>query len=76
MSTEDELEAVNEEATQYATTIMEMCKALQPIADFVDAWEAKPLNGLDDAFYNIHTGTEWEASLRLSDLKKIRDLIR
>lgn len=41
--------------------------ALRPFAQFIDQWEQKPLAGMADEFYAIHTGTEWEASLRRSD---------
>lgn len=47
-----------------------MREALQPFARFFDMWSARPLRGIDDEFYCIHTGTEWEASIRISDMQK------
>jgi hypothetical protein len=43
-------------------------EALRPFAEFSAALKAKPLRGVDDEFYGIHTGTEWEASLRFSQI--------
>jgi hypothetical protein len=31
-------------------------------------WREKPLRGVDDEIYGIHTGTDWEASIRVSDI--------
>ena len=42
-------------------------RALEPFARFADAWDQQPLRGLTDQLYTIHGGTEYEASLRLSD---------
>jgi hypothetical protein len=33
--------------------------------------DEKPFNGLDDVIHGIHTGTEWAAELRLSDLRAL-----
>jgi hypothetical protein len=44
-------------------------EAVERVRHFVAMLDAKPLRGIDDEFYNIHTGTEWAASLRLSDLR-------
>ena len=49
--------------------IAALVSALKPLAEFIRAFDAKPIN-LADEFYAIHAGTEWEASLRLSDLRK------
>ena len=46
--------------------------ALRPFAKFAEAFDAKPIARLDDEFYAIHTGTQWEASLRLSDCRAAR----
>ena len=43
--------------------------ALEPFAHFFEQFSKKPISQLDDEFYMIHAGTEWEASLRLSDMK-------
>lgn len=50
--------------------------ALAPFVKFIDAWDAKPINRTADEFYGIHTGTEWEASLKLSDLRKAREVTK
>lgn len=47
-----------------------MREALHPFAEFATMWDAKPLRGTADAFYGIHHGTEWEATLKVSDCRK------
>ena len=42
--------------------------ALEPFAHFARQWARQPMRGMADEFYTIHTGTEYEAALRLSDL--------
>lgn len=49
-----------------------MEKALRPFARFAEAFDGQPLKGLHDEFYVIHTNTEWEASLRMSDMRAAR----
>jgi hypothetical protein len=44
-------------------------KALESVAKFIEAYDKMPVK-MHDEFYGIHTGTEWEASLRLSELRK------
>ena len=46
---------------------------LEPFIRFIDTWDAKPLGGIADEFYAIHTSTQYEASLRLSDFRKLRE---
>lgn len=53
----------------------QLLAALEPFAHFANQWEAQPLGRYDDEIYSIHTGTEWEASIRLSDLQKARDVL-
>lgn len=33
--------------------------------------DEKPLRQMDDVINAIHTGTDWEAELRLSDLRRL-----
>ena len=49
--------------------------ALEPFAHFWRQWERQPMRGLDDEFYCIHTGTEWEASVRRSDCKRAAEVL-
>ena len=53
-----------------------MAEALRPFAHFWRQWERQPMRGLDDEFYVIHTGTDYEASLRRSDCEAASDLLR
>ncbi len=47
-------------------------KALQPFVDFLEAFERRPIRGLDPEFiYTIHGGED-SASLRWPDLKNAR----
>src|SRR5262245_11996728 len=61
-------------------TECEGCKglreALEPFAKFAEAFDAQPIRGLHDEMYNIHTGTQWEASLRLSDCRRASHVLR
>jgi hypothetical protein len=42
------------------------------VSHFLAMWDEKPLRGPDnDELYGIHVGTEWEAMLRISDLRKL-----
>lgn len=43
---------------------------LQHIAHFAAQWKRKPLVKIHDEFYGIHSGTEFEATLKLSELAK------
>jgi hypothetical protein len=50
---------------------LERCaETLRPFAKFSACWASKPLGNMDDEFYSIHTGTEWAASLRVSDMHR------
>lgn len=50
--------------------------ALRPFAAFGKAFDAKPMLGIADEVYAIHTGTQWAASLRLSDCRRAQTLIK
>ena len=60
---------------QLEARIAQLQQALAPFAAFAKAWDAKPLSALGDEFYGIHTGTEWAASLRLSDVRRARAVL-
>jgi hypothetical protein len=47
-------------------------EAAKPIADFITAFDAKPLRQVVDEFYGIHAGSEWEASIRLSHFRALK----
>lgn len=49
---------------------------LQHIAHFAAQWERKPLKHTHDEFYGIHSGTEFEATLKLSELHKAIDALK
>lgn len=51
-------------------------EALAPFAHFADQYERAPLRGAADTLYGIHTGTEFEAELKLSDCRAARDLLK
>lgn len=50
-------------------------RALRPFARFAEQWDRQPLSRIDDNFYSIHTGTEYEAELRLSDCRAARAIL-
>lgn len=52
-----------------------LVEALEPFANFFEKFSAKPLRGIGDEFYGIHTGTEWAASLLLSDMKRAAEAL-
>ena len=60
---EDEL------AEMDAALIRELLDALRPFATFAKKWDDQPINGIDDRLYGIHSGTPWEAELRLSECR-------
>lgn len=53
----------------------EMITALYPILHFANMFQQKPLGGTADEFYGIHQGTEWAASLKISEFCKIRHIV-
>lgn len=77
-----EVEQAEEEATflrgQYNESEEKRGKAeaaLRPFADFADAWDRKPIRGLDDVLYGIHSGED-RGELRLSACKRARAVLR
>jgi hypothetical protein len=64
-----------ERAIQAETVANKLAKLCEPLIHFITQWERQPLRKMDDQFYGIHNGTEFEANLKLSDFKKIRDLL-
>jgi hypothetical protein len=43
------------------------------VARYVQMRDEKPLRGMDDDIHGLHSGTEWEAALSLSDLRALLD---
>lgn len=66
---------VSSSASPSPEVIAEAVEALRPFADFAAKFNAKPLRGIDDTLYAIHTGTQWEAEIRLSDLFRARAIL-
>lgn len=48
-----------------------VANAIERIRDYVQIREEYQLRGLGDVIHGIHTGTEWEAEVRLSDLRAL-----
>ncbi len=53
----------------------EMVVALQPFAVYAEKRAAKPIKNLGDSVHAIHTGTEWEAEITLSDCEAARAIL-
>jgi hypothetical protein len=53
----------------------ELLRALAPFAKFAEQWARQPMRGIGDDFYTIHGGTEWEATLRLSDMRAAAEAV-
>lgn len=51
-------------------------RALARVAQYVEMRDAKPLRQVDDQIHGIHTGTEWEAVLFLSDVRQLLSALR
>lgn len=43
--------------------------AMAPFIRYVEMRRARPLKGLGDTLHTIHVGTEWEASINVSDIE-------
>lgn len=65
---ENELETLRQRVR-----MLEVCA--QPFIEFIDKYDRKPLGGIADDFYSIHAG-EHGASLRLSDLRRLRAAVK
>jgi hypothetical protein len=50
--------------------------ALDRVRRYVEMRDQKPFSGLSDLIHGIHTGTEWEAELMLSDLRVIVEALK
>ena len=48
-----------------------MTDAIAAIRRYVEMRQAQPLKGLGDSVHSIHSGTEYEAELRFSDLEAV-----
>lgn len=65
------LSDIQEEQRHKLAHYDEAIQLLQPFANFAKKFNAKPLGGIGDHLYGIHTGTEWEANLHLSDMNAV-----
>lgn len=63
---------LNYENRQLRATLERRTAALEPFAKFAEQWNRKPIKTIGDDVYTIHTGTEYEASLRRSDCEQAR----
>ncbi len=45
--------------------------AVERVRGYVSAHDMKPMRGMGDEIHGLHVGTEFEGSLRLSDLRLI-----
>jgi len=50
-------------------------EAAKPLVHFINQLESKPMRGIDDEFYGIHCGSEFEAFISFSMLRKLREAI-
>jgi len=64
-----------EQVTASRARVRELETALRPFATFWNQWQRKPLSGMADTFYAIHTGTEYAAELRRSDCERAAALL-
>jgi hypothetical protein len=71
----DEIKGLRSEIAALRSALALAREALGPFAKFVERFDAMPIRKQDDVLYGIHTGTEWEAEIRLSDLRKARALL-
>jgi hypothetical protein len=67
-------EKVKNEFDSLNNRINKLETALAPFVEFINKFDQKPIR-CDDEFYAIHVGTEWEASLKLSDLRAAREAL-
>lgn len=51
-------------------------EAVARVEQYVRMRREKPLRLTNDSIHAVHTGTEWEAELRLSDLEIVLALVR
>jgi hypothetical protein len=59
-----------------AGEIERLRSALEPFGKFADAFDRMPLRQISDRLYNIHSGTEYECHLSLSDCRKAREVLQ
>lgn len=53
-----------------------LAAGLEPFAHFSRQWDRQPLRGRADEMIGIHSGTEFEAMLRLSDCRHADELLK
>lgn len=55
--------------------VKELMDAVAPIAHFITQWDRRPLSNLADDFYSIHSSTEYEARISISNFRRIRNAL-
>ena len=70
------LKAIEAERDEDVEEIKRLRAALQPFATYADRRDAKLLAGLGDSVHVIHTGTEWEAEITLTDCRRAAEVLR
>lgn len=63
-------DAISDIARELLAAYEQATDALKPFAHFAHQWRRAPLRGIADEVYSIHTGTEYAASIRLSDCER------
>lgn len=59
-----------------AARIQTLEQALEPFAQFGRQWARKPMRGMDDVIHAIHTGTEWEAEIKHTDMARAAQVLK
>ena len=53
-----------------------MTDAVGRLQRYVDMRKEKPLRGLTESIHGIHFGTEWEAEVRLADIREVLNRVK
>lgn len=62
----------SEDAGQTQTPLAPQAKGVEGVRRYLASRDAKPMRGIDpEVIHAIHIGTEWEAELRMSDLRAL-----
>jgi hypothetical protein len=69
------LTSMVEQASALAAKLAQHREALTPFAHFARQWDLRPIRGKHDEVFTIHSGTELESALRLSDCRRARDVM-
>jgi len=58
-----------------AEHLVELVRALEPFAYFIEQYKRQPFRNQDDVYVSIHLGSEFEAKIRLSDMEKASEAL-